>query len=214
MAIPKIESDSDGLKSATTLEINSMSMYLYEINDKLESLEEEFIEQLDDEVETIKDEREKQYYRNWLEWHYKEVFPRIFFNSFHIASYSLLESWLRVWADRIGDKQQQMFKVSEIRGADYLESARIYLRKLTGIDIGSFSSWSGLRHGQRLRNIIVHSNGSVYKESEISLARQHNVYNAPNKEIVMTYDYCKSFLNTLRAFFIELYNQVKAGDFL
>jgi len=143
-----------------------------------------------------------------------EYYPRLFLNSFHIVAYALLETELHSIARQIGKKQKQKFDASEIRGGNYLESAVHYIKKLTGIDAKAFSRWGDLIDGQKLRNIIVHSNGKVTKESDAKLARRWGVYDASKKEVTITHDYCKSFIELLKTFFSEIHKQTQVGNFV
>ncbi len=211
---------NDWLVVGTDIKIESLSYYLDKLYTQLESLAEDFKARMESEAQKIEDDAEKDRFFEFYEddyWHHTEVFPSLFLNSFHIAAYSLLETEIYNIARHIGKKQNQKFDVSEIRGGDYLESACYYIKKLTGIDAkddSQFSCWPGLKDGQRLRNIIVHSSGKVTTASNTSLARKCGVYNASRKEVTMTIDYCKSFIKLLKTFFSEMYTEITVGNYL
>ena len=221
----KLETTSDLLEFGTYIEIESLSYYLDKLHTQLGNMTEDFMEWTKSEVQKIEDaeRRGNVFDANLVEyWQLTKVFPRLFLNSFHIAAYSLLETETRKIATQIGKKQNQKFEVSEIRSGGYLESAIYYIKKLTGIDAKNprqFSCWSDLKDGQELRNTIVHFNGEVIKERGIKLAKKCGVYDydassTSGKEVTITHDYCKKFIDSLRAFFSEMYAQMKAGDFL
>ncbi len=212
-----LETWSDWSSVGMDIKIEEMRDYLDTLNKQLDQMPKDYEKRIEAGAEGIEDEDERDEYYEWhsdFYWRYKETFPRIFLNSYHISAYSLLESEIYSVARRVGEKKHEVFDVSDIKGRDYLESASSYIKKLTLIDAATFSSWSSLKEGQRLRNIIVHSNGKVTKQDNIEVAKKHKVYNESNEELSITYDYCKAFLDTLRTFFTELYRHTKAGDFL
>jgi len=204
----------------TDIEIDSLLFYLNRLYAQLGDMTEDFKESVESEAQKIVDNEEKDQFLDWYQdeyWQYAEVFPRLFLNSFHVAVYSLLETETCGIATQIGKKQNQKFDVSEIRGGGYFESAIYYIKKLTNIDAKNdkqFSCWPDLKDGQGLRNIIVHYNGKVTKESHARLARKCGVYDASRKEVTLTHDYCKRFVKSLRTFFSEMYKKMNAGNVL
>lgn len=225
MAIHKLETRSDWLSLGTRIEIDELSRYLDAIKEQLENMAKVHEKRVDDEAAKIKDEEERDRFYEWAgedHWRYTKTMPQIFLNSFFVSTYSLLESEIYKVSRRIGTKHKQLFDVSEVRRGDYLESACYYIERITGIKAKDFDSWSSLKEGQKLRNIIVHSNGKVIEDKDIELAKRHNVFieekieitGRPIGEISVTYEFCKSFLDALRSFFTELYKQTKAGNFV
>ena len=218
----KLETRSDVLEFRTHVEIESLLYYSDRLYTQLGNMAEDFMELTKSEIQKIDDDEERDSVSdyNLVEyWQLTKVFPRLFLNSFHIAAYSLLETETHNIAREVGKKQNQQFDVSEIRGGNYLESAIYYIKKLTGINAKTFSCWGGLADGQKLRNIIVHSNGKITKESDTDLAKKCGVYDydasrGSGKEVTITHDYCKRFIDLVRTFFSEMYTQTKAGNFL
>lgn len=218
----KLEMESDWLEFGTYVEIESLSYYLYKLYAHLGNMQEDFMEWTKSEVEKTEDaeEKEKFYHINLVDyWQFTKVLPRLFLNSFHVAAYSLLETKIYCIAREVGKKQSQQFDVSEIRRGNYLESAVYYIKKLTGINAKTFSCWGDLVDGQKLRNIIVHSNGNMTKKSDTDLAKKCGVYDydasrGSGKEVAITHDYCSRFIDLLKTFFSEMYTQTKAGNFL
>lgn len=221
-----LETMSDWLSVGTDIKIDELRNYLNTLKNQLENMVDDYEKRIKAEAKTIQDEQTRQDFYEWSGeeyWLYKETFPRILLNSFYVTAYTLLESEIYSVARRVGKKQTQVFDVSEIRGKDYLQSACYYIEKLTAVDAKTFSSWSELTEGRRLRNIIIHSNGKLIENKDIELAEKHKVCSESSielpsgrsiKELSITYDYCKDFLDTLRAFFAELYKRMKAGSFL
>lgn len=208
------------LEMGTGIEMQSLLFYLNKLYSQLGDMAEDFKKSLDSQAQKIEDKEELARFFDWHQdeyWQYAEVFPRLFLNSFHVAAYSLLETETCKIATRIGKKQNQKFDVSEIRGGGYFESAIYYIKKLTGLDArddSQFSCWSDLKDGQELRNIMVHFNGKVTKESHARLARKCRVYDASRKEVTLTHDYCKRFMELLKTFFSELYTEMEVGKVL
>lgn len=218
----KLETTSDLLEFGTYIEIESLLYYLDKLYTQLENMTEDFMEWTKSEVQKIEDGNKKAKFFdvNLVEyWQLTKVFPRLFLNSFHIAAYSLLETEIYSIASKVGKKQNQQFDPSEIRKGNYLESAIYYIKRLTGINAKTFSCWSDLIDGQKLRNIIVHSSGKMTNKSDIELAKRCGVYDydaarGSGKEVTITHDYCKRFIDLVRTFFSEMYTQTKAGNFL
>jgi hypothetical protein len=231
MTIRKLETMSDWLSVSTDMKISELMHYLITLKSQLENMAEDYTKRIEVELKKIEKEEEKEGFYEWSEedyYRYKETFPHIFLNSFHVTAYSFLETEIELIAKRVGKKQKQVFDVSEMRGSGNLESAIFYIKKLTGVNAKdkTFASWIGLKEGQRLRNIIVHSNGELTENKDIQLAKKHKVLlmesriELPSvrathiKKLSITYEYCVSFLDTIGAFFAKLYEQMKDGDFL
>jgi hypothetical protein len=172
---------------------------------------------------TIDDEQERAQFEDWAQeeyWDYKETYPRILLNSFHVSTVSLLESELFSIAKRIGQKQDD---VSKIKGRDYIRSACNYIEKLTKIDCEKFTIWTEIVDGRTLRNIITHSNGIIEKPDDLDLARRYNVLNDSTLEtlsvrtvqqVQITYEYSTGFLKSITQFFEQLFDSINAGKFL
>ncbi len=219
MAIRKLNTRSDWLLLGTDISIDELYRYLETLSYQLQKLVKDYEKRIEIEANKIQDDQVKDEFYEWAtneHRRYSRSFPQILLNSFHVTSYSLFESEFYMVARAIGSKQKQTFNVSEIRAGGYLESAIYYINKLTGININNktFSCLIGLKEGQRLRNIIVHSNGKVTEARDINIAKKCGVYNTFEKEVAITHDYCKNFISLLKAFFTELYKQTKTGDYL
>lgn len=223
---PVLETFSDWLSVGTDIKINELRDYLNTLNKQLAFMAEDYDKKIDFQAKQIEDERERADFYEWSGeeyWNYKETFPRILFNSFHVSAYTLLESEIYSVARRLGKKQKQLFDVSDFGGRDYLKSASSYINKLTGINAQDFASWQRVEDGHTLRNNIVHSNGILTKKHEIDVTKKYNLLKESSIEVTsgrsikrlsITYDYNKSFIATLKEFFNELYKGTKAGDYL
>lgn len=198
--------------------IREMHHYLDELTKALTDMEGEFRRRTDEEAARIKDEREREDFYSFSDeeyWRYKDTFPRILLNSFHVAAYSLLESETLEIGRRIGKKQRQVFDVSDIKRGDYLISASYYIEKLTGIRANQPPMWSKLKDAQRIRNIIAHEDGRLTEPDDIKTAKRLRVFNDDllgYPAICVTVDYAKSFLDSVLAFLAGLISQVEEGN--
>ena len=202
------------------MKINEMRYYLDDLIKSLNNMEREFRKRNEEQARKIEDEQERNEFYDFSSdeyWRYKETFPRIFLNSFHVSSYSLLESETLAIARNIGKKQKQVFDVFDIRGGDYLNSASLYIERLTGIKANQFGMWNTLKDAQRLRNIIAHLNGRLSEPSDIEIAKKLNVFNDDFLDypvVFVSVDYSKLFLDSISAFLTELLSQVEKGKYL
>lgn len=224
--VPVLETVSDWLSVSTDIKINELRDYLSTLNKQLAFMAEDYDKKIEAQAKQIEDERERDDFYEWSGeeyWNYKETFPRILFNTFHVAAYILLESEIYSIVRRLGKKQKQLFDVSDLGGRDYLKKASFYINKLTGIKAQDFASWPRVEDGRTLRNNIVHSNGILTKTHDIDVAKQYNLLKESTiewtsgrsiKHLSITYDYNKSFIATLKEFFNELYKGMKTGDYL
>jgi len=173
------------------------------------------------EAKQIVDAQEQAEFYQWKadeHWDYRETFPRILFNSFHIAAYAMLESGLVAVSKRVGKKHKQIFDVSDFGGRDYLKSAASYIKKVAGVDILQFASWQQIDDGRTLRNNIVHSNGVLTKPHELEVAKKYGllsrIYLDENSgrsidNLSITYDYNKLYISAMVDFFRELYTTAR-----
>lgn len=221
-----LETTSDWLSMGTDIKIDEIRDYLETLNKQLILMTDDYEKKIDSQAKLITDELERDDFYAWNQdeyWNYKETFPRILLNSFHVTAYTLLESEFYSIAAKIGKKKNQIFYVTDIKGRDHMQSGCLYIKKLTNIKCTEFTSWNEIVEGQRLRNIIVHSNGKLTKDNDIKLATKHKVLSKSVKplpslgldnEISISHDYAKTFLNAMSSFFTQLYQSAKAGKFL
>lgn len=222
----RLESMTDWLSVGTDIKINELRDYLNTFNKQLEPMADDYGKKIESQAREIEDERERNEFYEWSSdeyWKYKETFPRILLNSFHVTAYTLLESEILSLASLIGRKQKQLFDVSDLGSRDYLKTASFYIAKLTGVKSQSFKSWNSIDDGRQLRNIIAHSNGVIRSKHDFDLAKKYEFIDEttvdfpsirPTQRLSITYEYCQTFLVTLKEFFTELYSAMKVGDFL
>jgi len=215
-----------GLDAISTItKLLELRQYLDVLKKQIDVMAEDYYRKMEEEVKAIDNPEEKnEYYENSMEeyWRYTERFPRIFMNGFLIIAYSLLETQTHSVAKRMQRKFGEVFDVDEIRGGGDLEAAILYIKKLTRVDAKQFSSWDDIKDAQRLRNIIVHSNGQIASDStkDIELAEKCGVLDKTmidvmGRSIFMvlnTYDYNLTLLDAQDAFFADLYGQTKLAS--
>lgn len=223
---PLIKTFSDWASIGTDIKINELRDYLETLQKQLKIMTDGYEKQVNDQAKQIEDELARNEFYEWSSedyWNYKETFPRILFNSFLVSAYSLLESEIYSIARRLGQKQEQLFKVDDFGSRNYLNTASSYINKLTNINAQDFTSWPLVEDGRTLRNNIVHSNGVLSRIHEIEVANKYALVKEtdisissgrPIRHLAITFDYNKSFISTLKKFFGELYEGMKAGDHL
>ena len=74
-------------------------------------------------------------FRHWL--------PRFSAYSVIILLYSILETQLAAYAERVGTAKKASFRVTDIKGSG-IEQSRFYLRRVSGLDAASDPSWRQL----------------------------------------------------------------------
>jgi len=224
MGMRVLKTRSDWLAVGTDARIDELKDYLDTLKGQLEHIAKEYEKSIKAQASKIIDERERDEFYEWSgeqHWNYTKTFPRILLNSFHVTSYTLLESEILSLASLIGRKQKQLFDVSDFGGRDYLRTASFYIAKLTGVKAQDFKSWNLIDDGRNIRNIIVHSNGMLTTQHDFDLAKKYGFIDKSTIELPsgrsivrlsITYEYCQSYLVTIKEFFTELYS--KAGKSL
>ncbi len=216
---------SDWYPVLTEMKISEMSNCLDVLNKQLLLMVEEFKINIDEKAKQITDEKQKENFYQWYiddYWNYSQTFPRILFNSFHVSTYSLLESEIYTIANILGQKHTQKFKGSAFAGRNYLNNASKYINQFTGIDISNFNSWTDIEDGRTLRNNIAHSNGILIKKHDIDIAKKYNLITETDldkdfrsiKHLSITYNYNKYFISVLLGFFTNLYQSFSNSDCL
>lgn len=218
-----LKTRADFLSVGTDIRINELRDYLDTLKKQLEIIAKDYEERIEEQARKIKDERERDEFYEFSgerHWDYTKTFPRILLNSFHVTAYTLLESEIFSLASLIGRKQKQIFDVSDFGGRDYLRTASLYILKITGVNAQDFKSWNSIDDGRHMRNIVVHSNGVPSTQHDFDLAKKYGFIDESTIEfpsarsivrLSITYEYCHSFLVTMREFFTEFYS--KAGKF-
>ena len=100
------------------------------------------------------------------EQQFGNVFPSILWRTTFLHSYFLLESSLNQICKNIQEAENYQLTVKDISGAG-IQRASIYLRKVCNITI-PFETvfWTELQDFNKVRNILVHSDGEVEKSNQ------------------------------------------------
>lgn len=226
MSLRTMSTKSDWLSISTDIDLEGMSHYLNVLSTQLKVAAKEHAKRVDVEAAKIEDERSRDEFYEFASeehWSYTEGFPNMLYNSLFLASYAFLENEVYHVARLAGKKAKEVFDVSDIGGQDYLESANVYMQKLTPIRISSLKDWQTLKEFQRLRNIIAHENGKINvitvvikgKQQDspaVFIAKKHGVYDTTDTKVKINYDFCHTMLEVVRSFFAELYGQTKANN--
>ena len=214
---PRPNTHAGWLSFVTGVKIDQLRDYLHVLHAQLDAAAEADAQLLNEDYNSMPDEDDRLDYEQFLYEQYADRlldFPRILLNSFHLAVYALLESELLSVARRVEYTQKQNSHPEDLtsRGALIVAARRIC--ELTGIRPQGFGSWPALTEARRLRNLIVHSNGLLLKSSDIDLAKRHGFlreseYHIPSgvrmQQLSLSYDYCNSFLDSMRDFFDDLH---------
>ena len=96
-------------------------------------------------------------FRHWL--------PRLSAYSIIILLHSILETQLLAYAERVGRTKKSAFRLEDIYGKG-IEKARLFLLRVSAIDIRSDPSWKHLEDLHKLRNFIVHRGGKLAKSND------------------------------------------------
>ncbi|MBN1151881.1 MAG: hypothetical protein JXA58_01605 [Dehalococcoidia bacterium] len=208
----------------TELRFLQLSWYLEELASQLITMAEDHDASIEQAAQRIEDEAKRAEFLQYTaeeHWEYTLTFPRILFNSFHVAAYSLLEHELQSLASLTGRKRNQLIDVTDFRGTDYLGNAARYIERTTGVDVTHLDSWQPIDDARRARNIIVHHNGLLLNQSQLELARKCNcldqsTFDLASGEPLMlwssTRPYCDNFLTDIGNFLTDLYS--RAGEYL
>jgi hypothetical protein len=131
--------------------------------------------------------------------------------------------WLpRLSAERVGRTKKSAFRLEDIYGKG-IEKARLFLLRVSAIDIRSDPSWKRLEDLHKLRNFIVHRGGKLAKSNDQQQAIEQLVSSYKGKlafpeegrlygfgEIWVSMPLCRQFAQEVEGFFERLF---KAAGF-
>lgn len=222
--VREISTMADWLSTGTDIRVDQLRDYLKTLNEQLVTVASDYDQRIENEAKQIQDEQQRAEFYEFSSdrhWAYAETFPRILFNSFHLAAYAFFEAELISIASMIGRKQKQAFAVTDFGTRDYLSTASLYVERLTRVRPQDFRSWEALTVARWCRNLIVHSNGTLRKQKDIDFAERHGFIDRSQLDpsvlrstwpLSLTYEYCHSLLDTIKVFFRDLYSAV--GQYL
>jgi len=157
-----------------------------------------------------------------LEAKFRHWMPRLSAYSVVILLYSVLETQLAAYAERLGRSKKSAFRLKDAKGKG-IEQAKLFLLRVSAIDIGSDPSWERLTHLQKLRNFIVHQGGKLDESEEqrqtvyqllrsykgkLAFPEEGKLYGFG--EIWVSMPLCRMFIQEVEGFFERLF---KAAGF-
>ncbi len=153
-------------------------------------------------------------FRHWL--------PRLSAYSIIILLHSILETQLLAYAERVGRTKKSAFLVKDIYGKG-IEQARLFLLRVSAIDIRSDPSWKRLEDLHKLRNFIDHRGGKLSESIDKKQVIEQLVSSYKGKlafpeegrlygfgEIWISMPLCRLFAQEVESFFERLF---KAAGF-
>ncbi len=118
-------------------------------------------------------------------------FKNLTYNSFYITVYSYFEHFYVQICNKLYHDLQLKLKVKDLRADNDIDRCNRYLKKIVDIDLSDINnSINKLNNHRKLRNIIVHHNGNLYKGN-------YDLRENPNTEI-------KTLLNIIKEYKDEI----------
>jgi hypothetical protein len=130
-------------------------------------------------------------------------------------SYMIFETSMVDFAKIAEQHYELQLKYNEIQGGK-IGKIKIYFSKLTNINISEFKSWPHLMNLEKLRNLIVHSNGKISNDQNMLKIINNFKRTYPSgfctgfpqyrneNQIIIKISLCSFFINEIKSFFNEL----------
>lgn len=193
--------------------ISFLEGYLATLEDFLESesrKNSEMIEQLGDTSEEDID------YYGFLDdegMRLSYEYPRLLRYSFLVTCHSYLEERLHYFCDYLRKEKELPLSVSDVKGANALERAKKYIKKLAKVEIQN-DSWAEILNIGNIRRCIVHSEGRINtsnkkKDRNIQnyIDNRSDISRDSDDTIILTKEYCQHVLDEIRELFKALYSE-------
>ena len=140
----------------------------------------------------------------------KELFPTMRY-SFVVFIHTILETHLQAFCNDLKGELKLAIALSDLRGSP-IDQANIYLSKIAGLSISSFTEWQHLRTLQKIRDCIVHVHGYVNNGSSKRNAflrcmanRNKGVTLNDDSRLILTKEFCEQQLTYLDDFFRAIF---------
>lgn len=197
-----------------SLRFFAMENYLGEIEERLEDLKMQGDAYIKEQKERLSSEDldTLQSVHNFGLLLYREVYPRILYNSFLVSCFSLLERDVQYYCNRLKADKQIPISLGDLRGDSTLERSKLYF-KLAGLPLSYDGvTWQELKHFYKVRNCIVHSNGRIPERLEndkdfMTYVRQENIVSPADIvggqeqwEVALTGQFCRKVTKTMKDF--------------
>jgi hypothetical protein len=144
--------------------------------------------------------------------------PKLAHYSIIVLLNSVVETQLLAYARSVGKQQKSAFDPKDLNGSP-LEKSILYLKRISGLDLGQNARWPALRDVQFLRNLIVHRSGKVGDENieqvnqmqkrySGGVSIDHNPYMIEkDSELRISIHLCRSFAREVELFFKDLFKE-------
>ena len=144
-----------------------------------------------------------------------DFYPNILRKSLFVATYSLAEVELNTTCYRRKEQDGLAKSLEDIRGPDKsIGRARKYLREIAGIRFPDKPEWAEMKNYQKLRNCIVHSQGTLSSCRNANYLRndyipRHSYLDIGSglygEEVMLLKGFCEEVIQTIDSFFQRLY---------
>ena len=132
---------------------------------------------------------------------------------------SVVETQLLAYATRVGKRGNSAFEPKDLHGS-VLEKARVYVKKVSGLDLTDNSRWKTLKDLQDIRDIIVHRAGKPGDDrapqmqqmlsdyGKIGFSMDENPYSFSKPAIRLSVHLCRYSAREVETFFKDLFQEL------
>jgi hypothetical protein len=213
MADPELERQF--LQELIQWRLDELADYAATFEDLLSSEQEKFAADIKDKISNMP-QSEKDQFENYYSYDVArvfEAFPRLLRTGFLVSCYSFLEDELMSLCDYL--KKRHRFSVArkDLRDKGVV-SCQNYLKKVAQISFPDQSnSWKEILFFNDIRNVIVHSNGVVEKDSvKASIERSQYVTVDRLNFVQLSLTFSEYVVVIIREFFDELFKAFGEGS--
>lgn len=134
-----------------------------------------------------------------------DKYVEIIYSSFFVSIYSLFENNLLQICRNVKRQGLSVVDIEDLKGRP-LERAKILIEKYAKFKIVSVEEWEEMTIIQKIRNVIVHNNGRIYKDAHAKFLKKYSekvkgFTITRNNDVDVNYKYCCHCLEIVRGFF-------------
>ncbi|HEV2417772.1 MAG TPA: hypothetical protein VGX94_08215 [Terriglobia bacterium] len=152
----------------------------------------------------------------FLDVKFKYSLPRSAAYSIIILLSSTVETQLLAYARKVGKQKESSSNPNDLNGS--LDKSRMYIKRVSGLDLNNNARWKVLKDLQNLRNIIVHRAGKPDNNKRHRLEEMCRLYQGvslnenpytirPDPELDISILSCKRFAREIELFFKDLFTR-------
>jgi len=182
-----------------------------EFDDLKDSVKQEIAQMTKEQRDEYDDYISEQY------WELQEVIPGISYAGIIIIMWSLLEHTSIRLTKRIGNSRDVKIKPSDLKYKG-IKNARIYFEKVLNIQIPNDSKWQRLMYINKIRDIIVHNDSNIPKDTQYDALRSYiertngiMISNAGKVQIDDTY--CMDVIDLVEEYLLAVIDNCKKACF-